>query len=191
MADQRDPVGIAREAADMPMRPSDRRRAVLQEIGPVRLGRQPIVGNDDDEAFLRQRAAHEAIAFALAAAPAAAIEEDDHRQPVALLRRFGNPDVKRLTRPVAIGLVAEQQPRAIPRSEQLVGHVQRLGAARDDQFGAAAEQQQEQHQNDKKFDQTPSFGCAPRHRYRALQRSGAANKIALGGAASSIDPLAH
>src|SRR3546814_14173249 len=71
----------------------------------MRLRHQPVIGVDGDETLPRQRASRKAIAATLAAVPAAAVEEDDHRQAIALLGVFGHPDIERLARPAAIGRV--------------------------------------------------------------------------------------
>src|SRR3546814_2187937 len=75
---------------------------------PMRLRHQPVIGDDGDETLPRQRASRKAIAATLAAVPAAAVEEDDHRQAIALLGVFGHPDIERLARPAAIGLRSEE-----------------------------------------------------------------------------------
>ncbi len=177
MAHQRDPLGIAAKLGDMFMRPRDRRRAVLDKVGPMRLGHQPVIGGHHDKALPRQCPPGEAIAAALAAVPAAAVEENDHGEPVALLEAFGSPDVERLAGSAAIGLVGEQKPRAVALSEQPVRHVERLRAARDDHLGAAAEQQHEQQDHEENLDQSLSSGNR-RVIFGALQGSGAANKPA-------------
>ena len=91
MPHQRNPVGITAELGDMLVCPCDRGRTVLDEVGPMRLGRQPIIGNHDDEALPRQRAPGKAVTAPLAAVPATAIEEYDDRQPVTLFEVIGCP----------------------------------------------------------------------------------------------------
>src|SRR3546814_7776342 len=88
MAHQRDPVRVAAQRSDMFVRPRDRCRAVLQKVGPMRLGHQPVIGDDGDEALPRQRASRKAVTAPLAAVPAAAMEEDDHGKTIACLGVF-------------------------------------------------------------------------------------------------------
>src|SRR3546814_10239267 len=91
MAHQRDPVRVAAQRSDMFVRPRDRCRAVLQKVGPMRLGHQPVIGDDGDEALPRQRASRKAVTAPLAAVPAAAMEEDrseEHTSELQSLMRI-------------------------------------------------------------------------------------------------------